>query len=100
MTRPPQKLAELIKRVKQAALPHGKHAALARYLGEPPQRVNDWLSGGRNPGGEVTLLMLEWVTAEEAKQQKSPGRALTHPERQTRITDHSNEKDNPSPPTR
>lgn len=77
------KLAALLKRVKRATEARGKKSELARWLGTEPQRVNDWLSGVNAPGGEVTLLLLEWVAAEEANQNKSPGRAPTRPERKT-----------------
>jgi hypothetical protein len=77
------KLAELLERVRRATKARGKKSELARWLGTEPQRVNDWLSGANAPGGEVTLLLLEWVTAEESIQNKSPGRALTRPEPKT-----------------
>ena len=57
---------------------------LAIYLGVTPQGLNDWLSERRTPGGEVTLLMLEWVTAEEANQNKNRGSVIAPPRRQTR----------------
>jgi hypothetical protein len=46
---------------------------LARHLGVPPQRIRDWLAGERFPGGETALQLLEWVTAEEAKQNTAAG---------------------------
>lgn len=68
-------LAAFLKRVRGATKAKGKQSELARFLGAPRQQVSGWLKGIRAPGGEVTLLMLEWVAAEEAKQQKpkAPG---------------------------
>jgi transcriptional regulator with XRE-family HTH domain len=66
-------------------------ATLARALGVPRQWVNDWLLGKHEPGGDITLRMLDWVTAEEAKK-KSPGSAQTPPERKTRKMKASYEK--------
>ena len=80
------KIERLIVRLKNATRQHGLRAALARKLGVPPQRLNDWMSGTNVPGGEVVLQMLEWVTAEEAKtkQKKRAGSALTQPALKTR----------------
>lgn len=70
--------------------------SLSKKFGVSPSVVSQWFKGVTVPTAENALRLLEWVTAEEAK--KSPGRARTHPERKTRITDHSHEKNNPSPP--
>jgi DNA-binding transcriptional regulator YiaG len=78
------KLCSLIERVRTLSTQRGKRAELARFLGKPPQRVNDWLSGEVAPGGEITLLMLEWVQAEEANQQKSLGGARNTTKAKTR----------------
>jgi hypothetical protein len=72
-----------MQRVKRATVPLGKKTELSRLLKVPLSQVSGWLSGVRNPSGETTLQLLEWVAAEEAKQ-KSPGTASTAPERQTR----------------
>ena len=92
MTRPLRKLASLLARVNRITSARGKKSELARFLGEPRQRVNDWLSGARAPGGEITLQLLEWVQAEEANQKTSPGRASTRPERKTQVGKSSYEK--------
>lgn len=63
----------LLDRLAQATLPRGKKAALARFLKVPASRVSEWIHAAREPGGEITLRLLEWVTAEEAQRQKSPG---------------------------
>jgi len=101
VTRPLKKLASLLARASRITSARGKKSELARFLGEPRQRVNDWLSGARAPGGEVTLQMLEWVQAEEDNQKTSPGRASTRPERKTQFRSSKvYEKTKPSPPKR
>ena len=43
---------------------HGDKAKLARYLGLPRQRMNDFLNGyGSLPDAERTLLLLQWLVA-------------------------------------
>jgi len=80
-----EKVYALVRRIEKATAQRGKKTELATFLGTSPQGLNDWLSGRCEPGGEVTLLMLEWVTAEEAKQpNKKRGSALTPPRRKTR----------------
>jgi transcriptional regulator with XRE-family HTH domain len=69
------KLALLLQRIAAATERTGMKTELANFLGVSRQQLNHWLSGERAPGGEVTLQMLEWVGAEEAQQNKSPGSA-------------------------
>jgi transcriptional regulator with XRE-family HTH domain len=69
------KLTALVRRVQGATTAPGKRSELARFLKVPLSRVSEWLSGVRNPSGETTLQLLEWVTAEEAQKHKSPGSA-------------------------
>lgn len=62
--------------VRSRALPHlakhGEKAKLARILGLPRQRLQDYLKAGRSaPDAERTLLLLCWVVAREQ------GRELT-----------------------
>jgi hypothetical protein len=90
-------LKALLARVKRATEGHGKKTELAKVLGVPPQRVTNWLSLDRAPSGEVTLLMLEWVRAEEAKQKGKPGSVEAPPGRRTRSTQFSYEKRKTSP---
>lgn len=45
----------------------GKKTALADFLGAPLASVSRWLSGEREPGGETTLRMLQWVRQQEHK---------------------------------
>jgi hypothetical protein len=62
---------DLIIRVIRATLPFGKKAELARFLQVPAPRITEWIAGKYEPGAEVTLSMLEWVQAEEGKQQRA-----------------------------
>ena len=65
-------LSALLKRLNRATLPTGKKAELADFLGVPRQRVSEWLSGKREPGGETTLKLLNWVQGQEASPTKKP----------------------------
>ncbi|MBI2928048.1 MAG: helix-turn-helix transcriptional regulator [Verrucomicrobia bacterium] len=60
-------MRKLLERLNRATEPRGKKAQLARKLGVPRQCVSDWLSGKREPGGETTLRLLNWVEQEERK---------------------------------
>ena len=73
--------ADLRKRLVRATAPAGKKAALAAALDVYQARLTGWLGGEHEPGVEVAFRMLAWVTAEEAKNQKSPGGVLAPPER-------------------
>ncbi len=90
---PPALLALLIARVERATRRRGERSALARELGVPRQRVNQWLRHGVAPSAEVALQLQNWVNDPARKQQKEPGRGATRPGRMTR-TDKStsNEK--------
>ena len=90
-------LKALLARVKRATEGHGKKTELAKVLGVPPQRVTNWLSLDRAPSGEVTLLMLKWVQAEEATQRKAPGSVRTAARGKTRSTQSKHEKRKTSP---
>jgi len=65
---------KLLADLRQATSAPGEMSALAKYLGEktganvPLASVSRWLSGKREPGGEITLWMREWVT--DSKRQK------------------------------
>lgn len=78
------KLATLLARLNRATRQRGRKVELARFLGVPHTRVSEWLSGKTEPGGETTLRLLAWVTAEEAKQQDSAGSATSPPAPKTR----------------
>lgn len=58
-------------RVLVSTADRGKRAALARELGVARQTVSGWLLGLVAPNAEMTLRLLEWVTAAEAKQEKN-----------------------------
>ncbi|MBI5384449.1 MAG: helix-turn-helix transcriptional regulator [Verrucomicrobia bacterium] len=68
-------LASLLERLNQATAARGQKMALAQTLGVPPARVSEWLSGKKEPGGAVTLRLLDWVEEWERQQQESPGRS-------------------------
>lgn len=81
---PPALLAALLTRVKRAVKPRGAKVALARDLGVPKQRVTQWLKEHNAPTAEDALRLLEWVTAAEAQQKKTPPMLLTSTGRKTR----------------
>ncbi len=74
---------------------YGRKSELARFLGVTPQFVHKWVVARDNePGGEVTLQLLEWVRAEEDKQQKTLPTCNRQQGRKTRKPHHVNEKSN------
>jgi len=60
-----KQLPLLLERLNQATKETGKMSALADYLKVPLASVSRWLSGKREPGGETTLKMLQWVQEQE-----------------------------------
>jgi transcriptional regulator with XRE-family HTH domain len=78
-------LESLLVTLNRLAKAPGKKTELADFLGAPLASVSRWLSGKRDPGGETTLRLLEWVQAEEAKQTKSPAPGSTGTRRRTRM---------------
>lgn len=54
-------------RLKKATAQRGNKTVLAKFLGVPLASVSQWLSGKREPGGEITLKMLRWVEQQERK---------------------------------
>jgi hypothetical protein len=92
-----ENLKALLARVNRAAAQRGKKKALAEFLGVGATRVSNWLSQDRAPNGEVTLLMLEWVTAEEGKQKSAPGNARNTAGSKTRSTRNCYETRKTSP---
>jgi transcriptional regulator with XRE-family HTH domain len=54
-------LKELLKMVKLVTEPRGMKAKLAKHLGVSESNVSEWLRGIREPGGEMTLRLLNWV---------------------------------------
>ena len=80
----------------RVTLDRGKKAALAKFLNVTPSRVSEWIHGVKEPSGEVTLRLLEWVEAEEA-QQKTPGGGENAAKGKTRSI-HSKDETNKSGP--
>jgi transcriptional regulator with XRE-family HTH domain len=95
-----ENLKALLARVNRAAAARGKKTELAKFLGVSPQRVTNWLSFSRAPNGEITLQLLDWVRAEEVKQNENRGSAQTPPRRKARLTRSRYEKAKQSPPKR
>jgi DNA-binding transcriptional regulator YiaG len=60
-------LPGLLERLKRATAETGKKSELAEFLKAPLASVSRWLSGEREPGGEVALQMLYWVEQQERK---------------------------------
>ncbi|HEY5550963.1 MAG TPA: hypothetical protein VIK52_03685 [Opitutaceae bacterium] len=55
---------DLRKAVRASVRKYGDQAKLARVLGLPRQRVNSFLTGGKQmPDAERTLLMLGWLAS-------------------------------------
>ena len=91
-------LKALLSRVKRATAKRGKLTELARFLDKPLPHVSNWLSMRLAPNGEVTLLMLQWVEAEEGKNKSGPGSATNTARTKTRSTDttkHETRKTSP-----
>ncbi|MBI3418120.1 MAG: hypothetical protein HY043_22760 [Verrucomicrobia bacterium] len=84
----------LRERLRRVTTARGAKAALAKEFGVSRQAVSGWLSGVNKPEGETALHLLAWVTAEEAKQQKSSVSATTPAEPKTQIkkAQHANLK--------
>ena len=92
-----ENLKALLARVNRATALRGKKTALAKFLGVSRQRVTNWLSLDRAPNGEITLLMLKWVAAEEVKQKSAPGSAINTARGKARSTPSKYEKRKTSP---
>jgi hypothetical protein len=66
-------LPSLLERLNRATKETGKMSALADFLGKatrkhvPLASVSRWLSGKREPGGEITLMLLQWVEQQECQ---------------------------------
>jgi len=58
-------LPKLIQRLNRATEARGSKVALAKWLGVHRQSVTDWLSEKVEPGGEITLRLLQWVEQQE-----------------------------------
>lgn len=70
-TRLEKQLPSLLERLRKATAETGKKSELADFLKRvtkanvPLASVSRWLSGEREPGGEMTLLLLRWVELQE-----------------------------------
>jgi hypothetical protein len=51
----------LLDDLKKATAEPGMKSSLAKFLGAPLASVSRWLSGEREPGGEITLRMRYWL---------------------------------------
>lgn len=52
----------LAEQLQSELVPYGAKTRLARYLGIPRQRLNDFLAGrSRMPDAELTLRMIHWL---------------------------------------
>ena len=80
------KLEALLRRVREETSAFGERVKLARELGVPSQRINDWLNGHRCPNGETTLRLLAWVTTAERNKQNAAGRVSSTSNDLTRST--------------
>jgi transcriptional regulator with XRE-family HTH domain len=67
VTLPPVKsqLKNLLADANRLTEEPGKKSELADFLGAPLASVSRWLSGKREPGGEITLQLLRWVKQQE-----------------------------------
>lgn len=95
----PLTFRELLERLNSAASGYGKKSALAAHMGVALTTISVWLSGKREPGGETTLRLLEWVLAEEAKtKNESSGHVDARPEQRTRLrkSDETKPESNPA----
>jgi hypothetical protein len=74
-------------------------SALARELGVSRDHIQKWITARQyEPGGEITLHLLEWVGAAEAKQRKALGDADNTAKSRTRLRNSRNERSKKSPP--
>jgi transcriptional regulator with XRE-family HTH domain len=87
----------LLSRLSQATRQRGKKTALAKLLRVPPPRISEWLRGTKEPGGEITLRLLEWVTAEEAQQQNAPSSVTSTARSKARSTETQYETEKTDP---
>lgn len=58
-------MENLLARLNRATSQTGMKSKLAKHMGVPLSNVSQWLSGKREPGGEITLKLLNWVEQQE-----------------------------------
>ncbi|HLH53446.1 MAG TPA: helix-turn-helix transcriptional regulator [Verrucomicrobiae bacterium] len=61
-------MKNLLWRLNRATAERGMKSKLAKVMGVPLANVSQWLSGEREPGGETTLKLLDWVDQQERHQ--------------------------------
>ena len=92
-------LAGLLDRLRNATGQPGSKSKLAASLGVPAASLSQWLAGTREPGGNYTLRLLQWVEQEERKQQKeSPASATTPAEPKAQVIKQHENENNSGPP--
>ena len=85
-------MLKLRARLIKATVRRGQKAALAKWLKVPTSSISPWLAGRKQPSGDTTLRLLQWVEQQERQQNQSPGSATTPPGRKTRLRKSSNEQ--------
>ena len=83
---------DLRERLSLATASKGARTALARSFRVTSAAVSQWLSGKAAPKADTTLRLLQWVTAEEAKQKSAPALRSTRPAQKTRKRKSKHEK--------
>ena len=74
----------LVKAIKAECNKRGDKAQLARSIGLPRQRLNDFLHrAGAQPDAERALMMLQWL-ASRRQESPQPGRKATPPKNAAR----------------
>jgi hypothetical protein len=92
------RLKRLFSRVRRLTKPRGSKVALAAAMGVDRRTLNDWLTERFEPGGEVTLQLLDWVTAEEAEEKKDRRGASNTATAKTRTPRSNDKAKSPGPP--
>jgi hypothetical protein len=87
----------LLDRLERACAPRGKKAMLAKRLKVTAPQISEWIHGVKEPGGKITLALLDWVILEEARQQENRGSVETPPRRKTRSPRSHYDKSKPDP---
>jgi transcriptional regulator with XRE-family HTH domain len=85
-------MLKLRARLIKATVRRGQKAALAKWLKVPMSSISPWFAGRKQPSGETTLRLVQWVDQWEAQQKQSPGGVSPPPEPKTQSKAASNEK--------
>ena len=89
---------ELMSLVAKLTNERGQRTSLAKHLGVRPQQLNEWLVGRKEPNGQTTLQLLNWVQAEEEKQKTLGSVTSTTKGNWTRPKKSDHENPETSPP--